>query len=164
MANGLPGIGPVTDLTPNTEDVPKPKKEKSGFFNFSIADINWWGIGKIVILALGILGGSATTHHFVGGRDSDPALAAELEKVKGDVKMSQAITAIVQEQVKGIATKTDSTQSAVSELKTDTEVLKTKIDLLKETADKLDQNQTRLQSGIDQILQSLNNGKRGGSK
>ena len=85
-----------------------------------------------------------------------PAMAAEIEKLKGKVEMAQAITDIVKEQVKGIAEKTDATQQDVGDLKTSTKVMELKMENLNEKADKLDKNQSKLQDGIDEILKSLN--------
>lgn len=152
MSNGLPGIGPVSEPEENKE--PEPS-EKRRFLN---GWIDWSKISKAIFGLLVLVGGSFSGYQIYSERQPmaiDSAMAAEIEKLKGKVEMAQAITDIVKEQVKGIASKTDETQKDVGDLKTATEVLKSKMDSLKDKANELDKNQEKIQDGINKILQKL---------
>jgi septal ring factor EnvC (AmiA/AmiB activator) len=152
MNDGLPGIGPVNEPEENKDSEPTEKKKLLNGW------IDWPKIAKALFGLLVLVGGSFSGYQIYNERQpiaTDTALAAEIEKVKGDVKEWKAVTTIVQEQVKGIATKTDETQKDVGDLKTATEVLKEKIGNLNEKADKLDKNQEKIQDGINKILQKL---------
>ena len=142
---------------PEEPEAPRDRGKRR-FLNFSLGEINWLNIGKGVGVVLLASLGAGYGNHVLGDKVyvADPAMAAEIEKLKGKVEMAQAITDIVKEQVKGIAEKTDATQQDVGDLKTSTKVMELKMENLNEKADKLDKNQSKLQDGIDEILKSLN--------
>ena len=157
MANGLPGIGEISE-----PEEKKESTEKKGFLN---GWVDWPKIVKAVIGLVVLVGGSFSGYQIYSERQpmtTDTAMAAEIEKVKGDVKAVTTVTEIVQKNVESLATRTEDIQTKVDSAYTATEVLKTDVGNLKETVKevkdnikKLDDKQDKLQEGINKILQKL---------
>lgn len=163
MANGLPGIGPVNEPEEKPEAEPQ-KGKKHRFLNSE--DIDWKAFAKGLIFIVALLGGLVGGgYQLISERSpvtNGAALAAQIEKVQGEVNTARAVTDQVDRRVTALESAVSNIRDDVSKTKesaagtkADAENLKGQMTEVKEAVKKIDEKQQTIQEGIEKILRKL---------
>ncbi len=163
MADGLPGIGPVNEPEEKPEAEPQEGK-KHRFLNSE--DIDWKAFAKGLIFIVALLGGLVGGgYQLISERSpvtNESAMAAEVEKVRGEANTARAITDQVSQRVSALEGAVSNIRDDVSKVKesvagtkSDTENLKGQMIDVKEAVKKIGEKQEKIQEGIEKILRKL---------